>query len=73
MIIKDALSYLPDPALKKIIEKLTGTATSLGSRLSMQLAITGYFGSKFIDGMMASTITGLVRLFVKTLQKRSNF
>lgn len=44
MIIKDALSYLSDPALKKITDKLIGTATSLGSRQSMQLAITWYFG-----------------------------
>lgn len=59
MIIKDSLSYLPDPAIKKITDKLIGAAASLGSRQSMQLAITGYLGSKVIGGMMASVITRL--------------
>lgn len=69
MIIKDSLSYLPDPALKKITDKLIGTATSLGSRQSMQLAITGYLGSKVVSGMMmASTITKLsLRLWTGSL------
>lgn len=68
MIIKDSLSFLPDPALKKITEKLIGTATSLGSRQSMQLAITGYPGSRVVGGMMASVITKLsLRLWTGTL------
>lgn len=68
MIIKDSLSYLPDPAIKKITDKLIGAAASLGSRQSMQLAITGYLGSKVIGGMMASVITRLsLRLWTGTL------
>lgn len=68
MIIKDSLSRLPEPALKKLTDKLIGTATYLGSRQSMQLAISGYLGSKVIGGMMASTITKLsLRVWTGTL------
>lgn len=68
MIIKDSLAYLPDPAIKKITDKLIGEAASLGSRQSMQLAITGYLGSKVVGGMMASVIMKLsLRLWTGTL------
>ena len=47
-IINDALSYLPEPALRKIHDTLVGGATTLDSRFTLQLAISSYLGSKVV-------------------------
>ncbi|PWC15427.1 hypothetical protein [Brenneria corticis] len=68
LIINNALSNLPDSALKRISDKLIGSATAMASRSATQLAVSGYLGSKVVGGMMATTISKLsLRLWTGSL------
>ncbi|WP_010251604.1 hypothetical protein [Pantoea agglomerans] len=57
IIIDDSLQYLPEPALRKVYDKLIGNATSMTSRTATQLTLSSYLGSKVISGVMLSFIS----------------
>lgn len=57
IIIDDSLQYLPEPALRKVYDKLIGNATSITSRTATQLTLSSYLGSKVISGVMLSFIS----------------
>ncbi|GME38030.1 MULTISPECIES: hypothetical protein [unclassified Pantoea] len=57
IIIDDSLQYLPEPALRKVYDKLTGNATSMTSRTTTQLTLSSYLGSKVVSGVMLSFIS----------------
>lgn len=57
IIIDDSLHYLPETALRKVYDKLTGNATSMTSRTATQLTLSSYLGSKVISGVMLSFIS----------------
>ncbi|THB85663.1 hypothetical protein E1N66_03920 [Pantoea allii] len=59
IIIDDSLQYLPDPALRKVYDKLIGNATSMTSRTTTQLTLSSYLGSKIVSGVMLSLISRL--------------
>ncbi|WP_210452361.1 hypothetical protein [Pantoea ananatis] len=68
IIVNDALSKLPEPALQKLHDKLIGGAVKMTSRAALQISITGYLGSKVVSGMLATTITRLsLRLWTGSL------
>lgn len=54
IIINDSLQYLPDPVLRKVHDKLIGSATSMTSRTTTQLSLSSYLGSKVVGGVMLS-------------------
>lgn len=54
IIIDDSLQYLPEPVLRKIYDKLIGSATSMTSRTATQLTLSSYLGSKVVSGVMLS-------------------
>lgn len=57
IIIDDSLQYLPEPALRKVYDKLISNATSMTSRTATQLTLSSYLGSKVISGVMLSFIS----------------
>lgn len=57
IIIDDSLKNLPEPALKKIYDKLIGGAASTTSRTTTQLALSSWLGSKVVGGVMLSFIS----------------
>jgi len=59
IIIDDALKNLPEPALNKLYEKLTGAAASVGSRTITQLALSSFLGTRVISGVMLSMMSRL--------------
>lgn len=56
-IMDDSLKNLPEPALKKVYDKLTGGAASMTSRTTTQRALSSWLGSKVVGGVMLSVIS----------------
>lgn len=59
IIIKNVLSHLPEPALKKIHDALITSATTVSSRTALQVSVSTYLGTKVLNGMMTTLVTRL--------------
>ncbi len=57
IIIDDVLQKLPEPALRKIYDRLIGGSTALTSRTALQIAISAWLGTKVLQGMMTTIFT----------------